>query len=114
MSIFDAEVDEVVSRGASWLDEHHPGWTARISLDELMMNNCTKCVIGQGVGDYYETIAEASAREDSSETAWAIAHGFCAPDCWDAERHRYDQEAETRYYGNLEVRWTEEVWNRLS
>lgn len=111
MSIFNTEVDEVVSRGANWLDENHPGWTARINLDDLMMNNCTKCVIGQAIGNYYEVIELASG--DSTEYGWAIENGFCAPDCWDADLGRYDQEAEARYYINLETRWTEEVWSRL-
>lgn len=79
-----------VKRGAYWLDENYPGWENRLELDTLFMNDCHLCVIGQVVGNYFETIAGEE---------WAIEHGFDADE----------------YYGYsvLEKCWTDVVIDRL-
>jgi hypothetical protein len=41
------EVREMVSTAASLLDTEFPGWAEAIDLDELNMDNCSRCVLGQ-------------------------------------------------------------------
>lgn len=103
-------VREAVRRGANWLDVNHLGWANRVNLSMLQMNSCSNCVIGQAVGDYYETIMLAS--DDTGSEEWAIDNGFCGKDYWDPETG-YDMEAEKAYYLRLEELWAEEVRGRL-
>jgi hypothetical protein len=46
------EIDERVLDGAAMLDEHHPGWAAKIDVDKLCLKDCSSCVLGQVYGDY--------------------------------------------------------------
>jgi hypothetical protein len=41
-----------VTRGIAYLDEHLPGWQDEIEWDELDMEHCETCIIGQLFGDY--------------------------------------------------------------
>lgn len=78
-----------VKKGTAWLDENHPGWVSKIDLSTLQMSNCERCVIGQAVGQYWRTTAEAarvlreSGVEDEdyfSGDMWAAEHGFDVPE----------------------------------
>lgn len=46
--------EDRVAKGAALLDEHYPGWAARIAADDLAMSLCDKCVLGQVYGDYWD------------------------------------------------------------
>lgn len=107
-----------VKRGAYWLDENHPGWVRKINLASLDMKLCNTCVIGQAVGDYYDTIRGAvTADHDDSIGAdeWAVENGFCSPGVYGPEvgSYRSYREVDDAYYGALETLWTEEVRKRL-
>jgi hypothetical protein len=45
-------IEERVRGGALFLDEHLPGWSAQIAADELAMETCDRCILGQLYGDY--------------------------------------------------------------
>lgn len=47
-------IPERVAAGAAWLDKNEPSWADRIDLDELYMNRCSDCVLGQVFGDYWD------------------------------------------------------------
>lgn len=98
-----------VHSGASWLDVNHPNWVTKIDLSKLDMNNCTTCVIGQSVGDYYKTIRAAAGEGeydfDSESYQWSLENGFCGPFTSEKE--------EAAYYRGLDVLWTVEVKKRL-
>lgn len=47
-----AEADALVAAGAARLDEHIPGWPARVDLDSLDLADCAQCVLGQLFGSY--------------------------------------------------------------
>jgi hypothetical protein len=115
MDFKDEDVALAVRRGASWLDENYPNWANRIDLSKLSMNNCSYCVIGQAVGDYYDSIQNAADSDyagDSDSQAWAREHGFEAIDFCE-DYHEYDSAKELSYYRSLEVLWTDEVKKRL-
>jgi hypothetical protein len=68
-------VEERVAAGCAWLDQHQPGWVEEINLDELQMDDCAMCVLGQTFGDYWESPLVAGR-----------------PDTWD-ELDAYDELA---------------------
>lgn len=43
-----------VLAGAGWLDQVRPGWEENVSLAELKMGSCERCVAGQVFGDYMD------------------------------------------------------------
>jgi hypothetical protein len=47
-------ITERVAAGAAFLDEQWPGWWQRIALDQLVLSDCSRCVLGQLAGDYDE------------------------------------------------------------
>lgn len=111
-------LETAVRNGAAWLDENHPGWETKIDLSELNMVSCSSCVIGQAVGDYYQTISNAAADVDMYDETWSADNGFCSPS-FDYD-YKTDpggyllEQKESEYYRGLEERWTEEVKDRFN
>jgi hypothetical protein len=64
-------LQEAVSRGAALLDERRPGWAAEIRIDQLMMNVCEHCILGQLFGDYLKGKAAVLA-----EGTYGFQFGF--------------------------------------
>jgi hypothetical protein len=54
-----ATVDDRVRSGAAFLDERYPEWVERIDLDELDMNDCKSCIVGQAVANYSTFFSDA-------------------------------------------------------
>lgn len=48
-------LEEAAADGAAFLDEHHPGWWKQIDPDDLELNDCSRCVIGQLLGSFNDT-----------------------------------------------------------
>lgn len=46
-------ITDRVAAGATWLDEHRPGWVDRIDLDTLELSDTCNCVLGQEYGGYW-------------------------------------------------------------
>ena len=46
--------DQVARNGARLLDSQRPGWWSDISVEDLRLDGCTDCVLGQLFGDYME------------------------------------------------------------
>lgn len=67
-----------VKRGAALLDRIRPGWAEEIALDELAMETCDRCIVGQLYGDYFKGGRDISAAVGPE---WFIAsrHGFTLP-----------------------------------
>lgn len=66
-------VIERVERGATLLDEHVPGWYARVDLATLDVAHPCACVLGQLFGNYY---AAAALNLVDHDTLVAVSHGF--------------------------------------
>ncbi len=67
---------ERVARGATLLDEKMPGWAERIKLNELVLHNPCRCVLGQLFeGDFGEAVMNLF---DGDEQA-IVEHGFDVP-----------------------------------
>jgi hypothetical protein len=62
-----------VTRGIAWLEEHHPGWRAKLDLSTLNLAHCDQCILGQVFGreGYY-------AEETQRGSEWLLSHGFRA------------------------------------
>lgn len=65
-----------VERGAALLDKKRPGWWKRISLDELDITSCFRCVLGQ---EYQpEVPPEASTPYDAARDALGLSPAVSA------------------------------------
>lgn len=107
--MFNEDAVLAVKRGAYWLDNNHPDWAQRIQLDELEMDDCAMCVVGQAIGDYSDAIAKAGNVQVYSLDAmeWSIDHGFDIPDSVE------DYSDTQKRYRELETLWTDQVKARL-
>lgn len=98
-----------IKRGVYWLDTNHPGWEQKIDLSNLTMSNCDRCVIGQAVGDYYDTVYNALVDEEivinEYQGNWPVDHGFNVAIPWNSNNGSN--------YAALEAGWTEVVMERL-
>jgi len=57
-------IDDRVSAGAAWLDEHRPGWWQRINLETLDLGDPCRCVLGQEYGHFDGRPEEVDFHED--------------------------------------------------
>ncbi len=67
-----ATVEERVTAGAAFLDENYPGWLDRIDLDELRMDWCDACILGQVAGSYravYPNLGNKTLNEAQNDIA---------------------------------------------
>ncbi len=87
---------ERVLRGAVLLDRKRPGWWKTIDLFALSMSDCSRCIVGQALGQFDE-LAFEEVLGLPYETAIATAHGF-------------DKEYPRKHYGHPELR---EEWVAL-
>lgn len=46
---------ERAAKGAAWLDKYDPQWFTKVNPDSLNIADAEKCVLGQLVGDYYDS-----------------------------------------------------------
>src|SRR5262245_55454491 len=76
-------------RGAAWLDQNLPGWFLRVNPQQLDIEFCNTCVIGQLHGDYNDW------KEPKKD--FAVKHGFFV-------RHRA-----TKNWAKQTAAWREEI-----
>lgn len=86
---------ERIQKGIAFLDKNNPGWENKIDTGLLQLSDCTRCVLGQTLGDFWQAldvICEVPTRNsryhyDTEEyaefskarsvaTRWAQDHGF--------------------------------------
>ncbi len=107
-----------VKKGAYWMDENYPGWAQLIELDNLEMDACENCIIGQAIDGYYTDVTlkaigtnheEASSEQYRMAVSWAREHGFDVG-LFDG-RFQWADIADK--YHELETLWTDQVKERL-
>jgi hypothetical protein len=64
-------IEERVAAGAAWLDTNHPGWVERIDMRQLDMADACHCVIGQTIGNYFDTF-DWTMQKAAAELAFTI------------------------------------------
>lgn len=101
-----------VKQGAYFLDSYLPSWASAIRLDDLEMDDCASCIVGQAMGNYSTTLSEASGCEMYSQAAydWAVEKGFDIPQ----EFFEISVSYANQCYRELEELWTEQVRERLA
>jgi hypothetical protein len=52
--------------GAEFLDEEYPDWQTMIDLNDLDMNDCTHCILGQMYGYYGDGLRALDVRAEST------------------------------------------------
>lgn len=100
-----------VKRGAYFLDERYPNWASAINLDNLVMDDCERCIVGQAIGDYGQAIGKAAGVQPYTRDShhWAVDHGFDLPD---DIYNQNDQILGEQFY-ELEGLWADQVRDRL-
>jgi len=74
--------EEVVAKGAAWLDEHYPAWVQAIDLSILELSNCDLCVLGQvwtgcvPPAERAQLIAQAVAKTEGRQDEWWLRTGI--------------------------------------
>jgi hypothetical protein len=91
---------ERVRRGAMLLDMEVPGWAGKINGDELDLNDCVSCVLGQIYGWY----ATGHGRLGLDDTLGRAAHGFTFCGC----------DSKIRDWSALAAAWLVEIRARLA
>lgn len=62
------QIPEEVKAGIALLDEKVPGWRERIDLNQLKMEYCFSCILGQVFGEYVFGLRQLGiATDDDSE-----------------------------------------------
>lgn len=56
---------ERARKGAAWLDEVEPNWDQQIDVDELLLESCCRCVMGQIYGTFNHGILLYWGRDPS-------------------------------------------------
>lgn len=79
-----------VAAGAALLDQVEPDWYRRIALDELGMETCDRCILGQLHGDFLAGFWAITRPLPSHHLFSAAEHGFTLSD----EEQRYETEWE--------------------
>lgn len=51
----EQELNENIDRGIEFLDKHFDGWLDKIDINTLNITSCKNCVMGQLIGDYFDT-----------------------------------------------------------
>ena len=101
----DTFYTDAVARGIDLLDRHIPGWAGLIDLDELDIESCNHCILGQvaretGVdSEYLGRFGAMLDRLDLHGRA-VDEHGFDAP---------YDGRKDGTGYSTLTALWANEV-----
>jgi hypothetical protein len=96
-------ISERVQAGATWLDQHRPGWVADIDLDRLLLSSPCRCVLGQLYGSYYT--APVDYWQTSEYGFAALAEDADLPDD-DAGLDAYEAGRDSEY-AELDAAWRE-------
>ncbi len=74
---------DAIDRGAKWLDEKYPKWEDRINEENIRMECCVSCILGQLFNDYWRGIEKAGFIGGTNEAnKWSEMHGFNASFNW--------------------------------
>ena len=94
-------IEERVDRGVKYLDEYHAGWRDQINLEELHMEFCDDCVIGQALGDYFISSKIINSRTKQ----YMFELGF------DVDYRDVDETGKTssQVYAELEAEWRKRI-----
>jgi len=87
-----------VDAGARLLDQKLPSWYRGVALDELAMQSCDRCILGQIYGSYTEGC-------DSLGLDWGGQYGF--------DRLVYSAGGKDSDYPALADLWRAEIRKRL-
>ncbi len=58
---------EKIENGIKWLNKYVPDWLGRINIDELNMNSCWKCILGQLFGEYLKAVTRMGITDHHAE-----------------------------------------------
>jgi hypothetical protein len=87
-----------VEAGVARLDAQYPDWAQKIDVDELRMNDCNLCILGQLYGDFNRGLVKLVP--DPEDSIDAVALGFDEP--WDNEVT----------YAELQEEWEQVIQHR--
>ncbi len=111
MHRFEQEYKVRAKRGAALLDEVDSKWWEKIQVDDLHMDSCYRCVIGQLLGSYsYRNQLRAALRlTPAYDYEWDYAHGFAIPTM---ELDECEENGDPDAWALLTQCWVEEIEQR--
>ena len=115
MTMPDHYIDRV-ARGAALLDEHLPGWTDEIDLDDLDLENPCLCVLGQvgftlghanrEGGTFSLALDHLYSKVDSKQEFDFFPYDYGFDACFDSELDGTEDK-------NQAYAWLDETWRAL-
>lgn len=75
------DLQECIQCGVELLDACVPDWRSKINLQDLKMDDCKLCILGQLFKDYDEGLLQLVPDDDEDSDQWSIEHGFQS-DCY--------------------------------
>lgn len=75
-------IKERVANGAKMLDLRSPGWHKKINREELDMGSCSRCIIGQITGNYFDKNTVGFDQYNDGYRYGFIEDGFGLRELW--------------------------------
>lgn len=100
-------IPDRVAAGVAWLDANAPDWLDRIDLDELQMDDCCRCMLGQVFDDYWKSpLLAGDIAKGSSDLPSAVPLGF------QSQHVDLNSEAADAEYESLAAEWRRVIAER--
>jgi hypothetical protein len=105
-------IAERAARGAALLDEIRPGWWRSVAFDQLAMDSCDQCVLGQVFGEYSDGLQALDAHANQgSKVRVTIDEDYYGFDLTDVEK--LGDADENAAWEDLASAWRSEVAYRI-
>ncbi len=78
----DQEIRAAAARGATWLDRRKRGWHRMVVMRELVICDCSMCVLGQVFGDYIAAVGDYCLTNQQT-----FKYGFSLLKVWESESY---------------------------
>jgi len=85
-----------VRNGIKFLNKTRPGWRQELNAQQLEMNSCTQCVLGQIYGNYHEAIQRLNIRRPTLLGFQALQNTGYTRDFYDRLATAWRNELRTR------------------
>jgi len=94
------EPADAANAGAKFLDREQPGWETLIDLNELHMNDCTQCILGQLYGWYDDGLSALNLGAfngyDAADLGFDTAGSRGATEDYDVLTHQWAKQITRR------------------
>ena len=123
-----ALVEGAAAKGATYLDDHEPGWLFKVDVAQLDLSSSFFCILGQAFGEYDEGLdvicpigvsqpnaffQPGSEEISRTRTDWSSEHGFTLPKGVDQILNGQNRAEANDAWRLLDEAWIYEIKTRL-